>query len=153
MDFKAIYNLPDYRRKHLLFDFGKQILGVPLIVSNVSNLTTVRLKQTEKPWPWPIDKKHGLDMCKATIHDLKRPLNDEQITYLESSRIGLDYIKIEVDIDKYRRDEEAFKDFPNYIVIDETANEISSYQEQRNYENLQWEILPSPMILDDFFIF
>ena len=33
IDLDTIFNLPDYRRKHLCFDYGKQLLGI--IVSSV----------------------------------------------------------------------------------------------------------------------
>ena len=72
----TIFNLPDYRRKHLYFDYGKLILGIPLRPESIPGLKTVRRNQVDQTQPWPIDTKHGLDLTKVTVADLNRFVNN-----------------------------------------------------------------------------
>ena len=67
----TIFNLPDYRRKHLCFDYGKQLLGIPIRPESIPGLKTVRRHQVDQT-QWPIDTKHGLDLTKVTVADLNR---------------------------------------------------------------------------------
>ena len=72
IDSDTIFNLPDYRRKHLCFDYGKLLLGIPTRPESIPGLKTVRRNQVDQTQPWPIDTKHGFDLAKVTVADLSR---------------------------------------------------------------------------------
>lgn len=91
LDYLSVLKFPSYRRKYLLFDIGKSMLGIPTMPEKIDGLTTVRVKPVEEPLPWPIDKNHGLDLRLATVSDMKKPIDIEDIVKLESLRLGLTY--------------------------------------------------------------
>ena len=72
IDSVAIQNLPDYRSQHMLLDWGKELMDIPILPKVIPNLKTIRRSPVEQAQPWPIDTKHGLDMTKATISDIRK---------------------------------------------------------------------------------
>lgn len=136
LDTTVIAQLPPYRQKHLLFDSGKKFLQLPTLPDKITNLTTVRLKPFEQPWPWPVDRNHGLDMTKATINDLRAPLQTRYLVQLEAKRLGH---KIPVNEEFASKKHRRHLDQLNQFLEDASENTVSVAMPT---ENLQYAILP-----------
>jgi hypothetical protein len=79
----------DYRKKHMIFDTGKALLGMPIAPTNVNGLTMMILRPVEQAWPWAVDHHSGLDLKEAMITDLKHPLDADTIGNIEMVRLGI----------------------------------------------------------------
>ena len=85
-----VMSLPDYRRKHLYFDQGKAMLGIPERPLKISRLTTVRLRPVEDAMPQPVEPLHGgLHLDRMAVADLKWPLCIDYIAQLEAMRLNV----------------------------------------------------------------
>jgi len=109
IDCDAIFNLPEYRKKHLLFDYGKELLKIPIRPESIPSMVTVRRSQIEQTLPWPIDTNHGIDMAKATIFDINRPLSTESLIFLECQRQNTDPALLGVELIKALKSEDDQK--------------------------------------------
>jgi len=84
--------LPDYRRKHLYFDEGKAMYGVPERPLRIPRLTTVRVsssgQQQGEESPRLVESLHGtLHLDKMAVSEqFQSPLTPDQITLLEAIR-------------------------------------------------------------------
>ena len=56
LDTSVIMRMPQYRKKHLLFDHGKLTLQIPVLPERIPKLKTVRLKAEEEGRPIGNDK-------------------------------------------------------------------------------------------------
>ena len=90
IDSDTIFNLPNYRRKHLCFDYGKLLLGIPIRPESIPGLNTVRRNQVDQTQPWPIDTKHGLDLLKVTVADMNKPMTVENVIFMECQKMNYD---------------------------------------------------------------
>ncbi len=148
VDLDVALRFPDYRRKHLLFDFGKTMLGIPTVPEKIPGLVTVRLQPIEQPWPWHLDVRHGNDMSKATVGDLKAPLTPDEISLIEAHRLGLKFSGIEAVI----KEELAVS---QCAVSMELPSDVDGYVHYVTDEfisaNLAWAILPGQSNLEDYF--
>lgn len=159
IDYTGVLNLPEYRNKHLLFNEGKLFLGIPILPVKIPGLTTVRLKQTEKPWPWPIDTSHGIDMKMATVTDLRKPLSIEQLVGLETERLGIiviDLILDSTDAEAVLDDNNSLENYclQGFAKVDETGESSTTIEEEtmtlenpanatvNMLDHLAWSILP-----------
>lgn len=84
-----IMMLPDYRRKHMYFDHGKALLGIPERPTKVPGLTTVRLKPIEDGVPIPAEPTYGgLHLDRMAAYDIRLPLNRTQMLHLLSVKVN-----------------------------------------------------------------
>ena len=118
----TIFNLPDYRRKHLCFDYGKLVLGIPIRPESISGLKTVRMNQVDQTQPWPIDTKHGLDLTKVTVADLNRPMTAENIIFMECQKMNYNPKQFSYELVKSLKSRKLKKENPG--AAQETRNEF-----------------------------
>ena len=155
LDTSVIMKLPQYRKKHLLFDQGKRILQLPVLPDKIPHLKTVRLKAVEHPGPWPVDKQNGLDMTKVAIDDLKAPLSNQVVAQLVAKKIGIPLLKIDCEYSMNANDhvgsnttvEEDHVVPSNEVPLDFLATEEDKEEEDVSatvpLDNLPFAILPS----------
>ena len=149
LDTSVIMKLPQYRKKHLLFDHGKRILQVPILPEKIPHLKTVRLKAVEHPGPWPVDKQSGLDMTKVALDDLKAPLSNQVVAQLIAKQIGIPLL-LKIDCESNANDQVGSNTIEDHVVpsnevpLDFLATEEETIEEVKvPSENLPFAILPS----------
>merc|ERR1712029_264368 len=81
-----IQGLPDYRRKHLLFGFGKEQLGIIERPLKIPRTATVRLKYDELGRPYLPEEKHTLHLNAMAIESIQNPVKLETIAAVVSVR-------------------------------------------------------------------
>ncbi len=97
-----VLSLPDYRRKHLFFSFGKKMLGLPERPTYIPETRTVRLEEREDgSWevvdsgcgPGAVGDRRGgpqsaaLQPHRMVFADLVAPLSLQTIVTVETERM------------------------------------------------------------------
>ena len=168
LDLEVVMSFPDYRRKHLLFDYGKALFGLPILPETIPGLSMIRRIKPEQDidGEWPIDTKNDHNMRKMTISELRTcPLSIDEMIRIEAAQMGLTYTVIEVEIPPSENEQivdedidEEEKEKPNEVeeellrlaTIDE-VNETGQDQLNQILGNLAYSILPSQSSLEEFF--
>jgi len=140
IDSDTIFNLPDYRRKHLWFDHGKLLLGIPIRPESIPGLKTVRRNQVDQTQPWPIDTKHGLDLTKVTVADLNRPMTAENVIFMECQKMNYDAKQFSSELVKSLKSRKIKKENPTPLEEQETRIES------------EWQIGPNEEILAELIV-